>query len=292
MPSTRGAVVLMLLSVVLFAGNTLLIRAIGDLGSVNAWIVSTFRFLAGFAVLYAFFYRRGGFHPRHMISNPLLILRGVLGGVGVWIFYLTIVELGAGRATFISNTYVVFGAVMAGVFLREKLTGRVVVSLVLSMIGLALLTGITDLHAPDKFETLGIIGAIVAGAVVVCIRRLHQKENSSTIFGAQCFYGILLSAGPTALHGVPLSGLVIALLVTSGLLAAFGQLSMTQAYRDLPVAQGSIMQLLLPPLIALGGYLFFGETFTAIELVGAGLILAACLVTARARPRLAAARAT
>jgi drug/metabolite transporter (DMT)-like permease len=181
---------------------------------------------------------------------------------------------------------------MAGVFLREKLNARLVLSLILSMIGLALLTGVTDLHTPGPYEILGIVGAIVAGAVIVCIRKLHQRESSSTIFGAQCLYGLLLSAGPSALHAAPLPWLIVTLLVTSGLLATFGQLAMTRAYKDLPVAQGSIMQLLLPPLIAVGGVLFFGETYSAIELVGAGLILAACLATTTVRPRLAAARAT
>ena len=277
----------MFLSVVLFAGNALMIRALGDIGKIDSWIVATFRFVVGFAVLFGFFYSRGGFQPRNMLTNPLLILRGVLGGVGIWIFYLTIIELGAGRATFISNTYVVFGAVMAGLFLREKLTVRLIASLVVAMVGLALLTGANELRMPGPYELLGILGAVIAGVIVVCIRKLHERENSSTIFGAQCLYGLIISAAPTAIHATPLPALAVFLLVGSGLLAAFGQLSMTRAFKDLPVGQGSMMQLLLPPLIAAGGVIFFGETYSTVELVGIGLILTACLATVRARPRLA-----
>jgi drug/metabolite transporter (DMT)-like permease len=250
-------------------------------------MISTFRFLVGFAVLFGFFYARGGFQPLHMLTNPLLILRGILGGFGVWIFYLTVIKIGAGRATFISNTYVVFGAAMAAVFLKERLTPRLLVSLVLAMVGLALLTGVTDLQAPGAYEWLGILGAIIAGAVVVSIRKLHQRENSSTIFGAQCLYGLLIAAGPTVARAAPLALGAIILLVLSGLLAAFGQLAMTRAYKDLPVGQGSVMQLLLPPTIAIGGMIFFGETYSGVEMIGAGLILFGCLLTSWSRPRLA-----
>jgi drug/metabolite transporter (DMT)-like permease len=48
-----------------------------------------------------------------------LIIRGVVGGIGVYRYYLTIVHLGAGRATFISNTYVVMGALLAVAFPHE-----------------------------------------------------------------------------------------------------------------------------------------------------------------------------
>jgi drug/metabolite transporter (DMT)-like permease len=285
--AVRSAALLMLLSVVLFTGNVLLIRVLGNLAQVNAWVVVTFRFVVGLAVLFGFFYRRGGFRPLHFITNPLLIIRGIMGGVGIWIYYLTILELGPGRATFISNTYIIFGAVMAGLFLGETLSRRLVISLILSMIGLALLTGVADLQVPGRYEFLGIVGAVIAGFVVVSIRKLHERESSSTIFGAQCLYGLTISAIPTVDQITEYTTLILAVLIASGLTAAFGQLAMTRAYKDLSVAQGSILQLLVPPAVALGGVIFFNETYRGFELIGAGLILAGCLVTARTRPRLA-----
>ena len=62
---------------------------------------------------------------------------------------------------------------------------------------------------------------------------------------------------------------------------------MTRAYKDLSVAHGSILQLLMPPVIALGGVAFLNETYSGIEMFGAGLILTGCLLTAQTRPRLA-----
>jgi drug/metabolite transporter (DMT)-like permease len=48
---------------------------------------------------------------------------------------------------------------------------------------------------------------------------------------------------------------------------------MTQAYRDLSVAEGSLLLMLVPLGIALGGVIFFHEHFTLPELLGGALIL-------------------
>ena len=48
---------------------------------------------------------------------------------------------------------------------------------------------------------------------------------------------------------------------------------MTRAFRELTVAEGSILQMLVPVGIAVGGVVFFAERFVTHELVGAVLIL-------------------
>ena len=48
---------------------------------------------------------------------------------------------------------------------------------------------------------------------------------------------------------------------------------MTRAFRDLPVGEGSLLQMLVPLGIAVGGAVFFAERFSPAELIGATLIL-------------------
>ncbi len=48
---------------------------------------------------------------------------------------------------------------------------------------------------------------------------------------------------------------------------------MTRAFRDLPVGEGSLLQMFVPLGIAVGGALFFREHFLPHELLGAFLIL-------------------
>jgi drug/metabolite transporter (DMT)-like permease len=77
----------------------------------------------------------------------------------------------------------------------------------------------------------------------------------------------------------PLAPAAWAVLLVAGVTAGIGQLTMTRAFRDLPVAEGSLIQMLVPLGIALGGMVFFGERFSVHEFIGAALILGGTVYT-------------
>jgi drug/metabolite transporter (DMT)-like permease len=272
----------MLVSTVCFAANILVIRALGVLETANVWLVSCVRFVAGMAVVLAIFRREFAF--RRLFTQPRLIGRGVAGGASVYLFYLTVVHLGAGRATFINNTYVIFGALLAVVVLGEKLGAALAAGGFVTLGGLALLTNaFGGASSASLYDVLGVLSALAASYVVVTIRQLHATDHSSTIFAAQCIYGLAICAVPAVLHLPAVSTLGWTLMILAGLCAAIGQIAMTRAFRDLPVAEGSLLQMLVPLGTAAGGALFFGERFTLSELAGAALIIAGTTVTAARR---------
>jgi drug/metabolite transporter (DMT)-like permease len=272
-PRHRRAVLLMLASAAFFVANVLLVRALGTLGSANVWLISLARFIVGLGLVLTVYRRE--FEPTHLWRNRKLIDRGLVGGAGVYVTYLTVIELGAGRATFIGNTYVIWGAFLAAWILKEKLHSAVLTGGVAALAGLALLTNIfSSAHPPGLYDALAVLGALMSAHVVVTIRQLHGSEHSSTIFAAQCAYGLLLCAGPAVMTFQPLSPLAWVILLVASLCAGGGQLTMTRAFRDLPVAEGSLIQMVVPLGIAVGGAVFFHEHFAPHELLGAALILA------------------
>jgi drug/metabolite transporter (DMT)-like permease len=86
-------------------------------------------------------------------------------------------------------------------------------------------------------------------------------------------FGLLICSVPAVLTWHPLSPGAWGVMLLVGLTAGAGQLTMTRAFRDLPVAEGSLIQMLVPLGIALGGMVFFGEHFAPHEVIGAALIL-------------------
>ena len=267
----RG-VTLMLASTVCFTANVLLVRALGHVESVNVWLVSCVRFVAGMIVVFAVYRRE--FQFTRLFTNPKLVGRGIVGGASVYAFYLTIVELGAGRATFINNTYVIFGALMAVWVLGERFSLVLATGSVAALAGLALLTNAFAAGAHvNGYDLLAVATALAAADVVVTIRQLHATEHTATIFAAQCVYGLLICGVPAVLHPQAVSPLAWTIMTGAGTLAAVGQITMTRAFRDLPVAEGSLLQMLVPLGIALGGAGFFHERFAPHELAGAALIL-------------------
>lgn len=275
---------LMLFSTACFTTNILLIRTLGELQAMNVWLVSCVRFVVGIGVLSAIYWRQVEF--RRVFTRPKLAGRGIVGGAGVYAYYLTVVHIGAGRATFINNTYIIFGALLAVWILHERFSGAIAAGGAAALAGLALLTNAFGggAHA-GAYDLLAIAGAFASAYVVVTIRLLHAEgEHTSTIFAAQCMYGLLLCAGPAALHPQPVPGTAWLLMSIAGSCAAAGQLAMTRAFRDLPVAEGSLLQILVPLGIAAGGHVFFHEHFTPHELAGAALILGGTALTLVHRP--------
>ncbi len=278
----------MALSILCFSANSLVVKAAGSMPGVNGWTATALRGAVGILIVMAFYWPRRQFQPAHLVTNPLLFLRGILGTIGTVIFYISLFHLGAGRAVLIACTYTVFGTLFAAVFLKEKLRPAQLAWMGLSMLGLTIITGVWQGGGRLSFyDVLAVVGALAAGAVVVTIRRLHRTESTGTIYSAQCFYGLLFVAPPVALDAPAFSGLAFAILVAASVLVSLGQLTMTRAYRDMPVAQGSSMQLTMPVVTAVGSALFFGEVFSYADVLGAAMILFGCLQMVRlkyARP--------
>lgn len=278
----------MLLSASAFTANVLLIRALGQVQSVNIWLVCCSRFIVGL-LLVSVVYRRE-FRPLHLFRNPKLVARGVSGGLGVCGFYLTIVHIGAGRATFINNTYIIFGALLAVVVLHERFRLALAIGGAAALAGLALLTNAFAAgYHTGFYDGIAILTAFTSAYVVVTIRQLHDSEHTSTIFASQCTYGLLICALPAMLGqvqaapAIPLSHAAWTVMLTAAVVSAAGQISMTAAFRDLPVAEGSLIQMLMPLGVAVGGVVFFHEHFAPHELAGAALILAGIAFTALRR---------
>jgi drug/metabolite transporter (DMT)-like permease len=263
---------LMLVSTACFTANVLLVRALGEVESVSVWLVSCVRFIAGMAVILAVY--RQEFQFTRLFTNPKLVSRGIVGGAGVYLYYLTVVHLGAGRATFINNTYVIFGALMAVWMIGEPFRASLAIGGFAALGGLALLTNAfaAGSHA-SIYDLVAVITALASAYVVVTIRQLHATEHTSTIFAAQCVYGLLLCTIPAMLLSRQVSTTAWMMMGVAGLFASVGQITMTRAFRELTVAEGSILQMLVPVGIAVGGVVFFAERFVAHELVGAALIL-------------------
>jgi|GEM_PF-275866 len=271
--SHRTSLLLMLGSTVCFISNVLLIRALAGIDNVSLWVVVSARFVVGLAIVFTLYRRE--FRPSHLFTSRKLIERGLLGGLCTLGFYYTVTKLGAGRATFINNTYVIWGGLFAVWMLRERLRPALLGGAVATFLGLGLLTNPFSAGAHTGFyDFIAFLNALGSAWIVVTIRQLHAREHSSTIFAAQCVFGLLLCGGPAMATFAAIPPLAWVILALASTCAGAGQLLMTQAFRDLSVAEGSLLQMLVPLGIALGGVAFFGEHFTPTELLGGALILA------------------
>lgn len=273
--SSRRGMLWMLVSLTCFTGNALLLKVLSSLRHVDPWMTLTVRAFIGLMVTMLLFSSKGALRLGRSFQSWLLASRGVLGVLGTAAYYITIGPLGAGKSTLIGNTWCVFAAIMAAFVLGERLGLMKVFGIFLALLGLALLTGLTpgSLAQFGRYEMIGLIGAVLAATVVVVIRQLTRTETSATIFASQCVYGIIIAAPVAWLHYAPVNAGDVLLLCAAALCATFGQLSMTEGFRFLPVAAGGAFQNTLPVIITVCSVSLFAEPFTSIQVMGACLIL-------------------
>lgn len=209
------------------------------------------------------------------------------GLLGTAAYYWTIPSLGAGKATLITNTYIVFASFIAMFTLGERLQWKRLLWLGSAFLGIVLLVG------PDEEsrrlsvgwpETIALLGAGLAAWAVVLVRQLSQTYSIGTIYLAQCLWILLpiavLAAPSLSALDAPGAGL----LLLAALAAGGGQLAMNEGFRCLDVTTGASIQTLWPVGTTFGGWLLFDERFGAGQWLGAVLILASILKIAASKP--------
>jgi drug/metabolite transporter (DMT)-like permease len=288
-PERRG-ILLMLVSIVFFAANVLILRAVSlSAPAADGWVASFYRGIVGGGLVWLV-YRGRGFEPGNLVKQPWVLARGLVGSVGIVTFYLTIEHLGAGRAVILNMTYPLFGAVIAAFWLGERLRWGQFGWMLVAFGGLSVFFGEAFFEGRiSRHEIIGILGAVVAGVAVVIIRLLRNREHASTVFASQCLWSLVVSI-PMSIGKVPgLPGKAHLGLIAASAMVAVAQITMTHGFHLLPVAQGSSIQMLLPLVTAIGGMVCFGEHLSGTEWLGGAVLLGATWLAVRPAPTTPAA---
>lgn len=194
----------------------------------------------------------------------------------------------AGLASILIGTTAVFGAVAAGILLRdEPLTAPKIAGAALGLAGVAVVMGPSALHAwdPRDLAQLAIIGAAFCYALAGCWARIHLAGQTLQMNALGMVAGGAFIMVPTVLlvDGVPRVDLAPG---TWAALLGLAVLSTSLAYLLYfailaRVGSGNLMMvtLLIPPFAVGLGAAFLGEVPSPSALVGFGVIAIGIIVT-------------
>ena len=269
----------MVASSVLFAAMSLLIRLAEG---VSPLLTSLARFAVGVCVVASMALL--GRIRLEFRNTALLLLRGITGGIAVYLFFLSINTLGIARGSVISNSYPLFAAVGGVLLLGERVSPLTWFSLGIGLGGLVVMR-VGDLGAGGGWSPwylLATAGSISAAFAVICIRRLTLTDSSPAIFMAQSLVGFWMVVVPAlatpSVRGIGTGAAVALLLLGIGLSASAAQLLMTWSYRNVEVATGSLLSLLTPALNVLVGVTLFREPMGALPAAGMGMVILGCVL--------------
>jgi len=117
-------------------------------------------------------------------NNRLLVLRGVFGSGGFICFYAAVIHLPLAEATVIHHISPVLTAVVASLWLGERLERRVLLGMALAFAGVILIAQPAALFGGDDAATgiswtyvaVGVAGALLASFAYVSVRKLGETE--------------------------------------------------------------------------------------------------------------------
>jgi len=273
MSDNSKGILLTLGSVVFFALMAILVKAVPN---VSSYQTTFFRFAIGLGILgiLSLF----GIINLRFNDKKNLFWRGIVGGIAVYLFYLAIIKLGVGKGSVYVYSYPIFATLFSMLILKEKVEPIKFVVIFISFAGLILLSvgGKGSLAGMGIYELIAIAGSVTTGLAVVFVKKLHDSDNSYAIFFSQCIVGFWLFMIPSGATQAKGNLYELLLLVLVGIVATIGQLFMTEGYRYVNVATGSLLQSMVPVFNLISGWLIFHEQFTTIEMTGAFVIVGSC----------------
>lgn len=233
------------------------------------------RMLIGGGAL-AIYFAAVGFDPQYRRFAGQYALVGMLNsGLPFLLYSYAALELSAGMLSVLNATSPMWGALMAALLLRERLSVRRGAGLALGVAGVALLARPEGASGAAAIAA-GLGGAFLYGLSGVYLRRWasHVPARGMAV-GTQLAAGLLvlpllLAAPPEA----PPAPHIVANVIALGLLcSAVAYVLYFRLIADIGAAGALTVTYLIPAFGVLWGMLFLGETVSAAMLAGALLVV-------------------
>ena len=238
------------------------------------------------ALLAAFEQRRYG--PRAGGQRRLAWLAGAFFAADLVLWHHAINQVGAGLATVLGNTQVVFVPIAAWLFLGERPGGRVAASVPVVLIGVVLISGVIGEGAFGRDPLLGVLFGVGTGIAYAGFLLVQRGANRDHRRPAGPLFDATLSAALfSTLIGLPLGEVDLVptwpahgwlILLALGVQVG-GWLLISISLPRLPAAITSVVLTLQPVGSVLLGIWILSEAPSDLQLLGVAFILAGLLMT-------------
>ena len=209
-------------------------------------------------------------------------LAGILFGLDLAFWHRAIEWIGAGLATVLGNTQVLFVGLAAWLLHGERPDRAMLAALPLALLGVVLVSGLGSEQAYGDAPIFGVVFGIFTGIAYASFLLVFRVAGRGETATARLLLDATLGAGATALVvglgsgdldwqvRFPEHGWLIALALGSQVI---GWLLIAYALPRLPAIETSVLLLLQPALTILWAALLFEERLAPVQWLGASLVL-------------------
>tara|TARA_B110000977_G_C10929159_1_gene436358 strand:+ start:74 stop:919 length:846 start_codon:yes stop_codon:yes gene_type:complete len=212
-------------------------------------------------------------------NKKVLLARGFFGVTALTLFFSTLQNIPLASAVTIQYLSPIFTAFFAIWILKEKLKNHQWLFFAMAFLGVLILKGF-DISGQISFKYVGIglVSACFSGLAYNCIRLLRTTENPLVVVFYFPLVATPIMAFLSFFNWVKPQGIDWFYLLLLGIITQVAQIYMTKGIQS--DRAGNIMTYkYIGVLFAFGyGYLFFGETYSLLSLLGILLLLSGVLL--------------
>ncbi|MBR9679900.1 MAG: DMT family transporter [Candidatus Altiarchaeota archaeon] len=223
-------------------------------------------------------------------STPQLAVLGFIGGgLAFLLFFTGLGMTTGGRAAFIHKTLPVWAMIFAYLFLKEKITKKHAVPIVLALVGLSIME-FESIPTILKSGDMLVLLATILWALENTLAKhfMNLGETNWRISFGRMFFGSLFLFAIAALQGK--LGLILALqpiqwlyVIISTMMLGWYVLTWYWGLKHISLSKATGILLISPVISLILGVLFLQEPVYSFQLVGSALILVGCYKLAKTR---------
>lgn len=209
---------------------------------------------------------------------PWLLLRSVIGFLGVVLNFYAIDHIGSISDASILNKLSPFFAILFSVFLlKEKPSIPEIIFVLIAFAGAMLVVNPRfDMQVIPALS--GLAGGACAGFAYSCVRVLGKKgeRNYMIIFIFSAFSSLCALPFMIAFYA-PMTGMQWLYLVLAGVAAAGGQFCITAAYKQAPAKEIAVFDYAQVLFAAILGFIFLDQIPKVLSIIGYAVIIGAAI---------------
>jgi len=248
-------------------------------------VIVFFRNLFGLAALAPFLFNAGPGRLRTTVMH-LHLVRALAGLSAMYCFFYAIGHIKLADAMLAKFTVPIFIPVVAYFWLSERFHPRAALALGLGFAGVALI--LKPGGDVNWVLLVALAGSFFAAVAKTAVRRLSRTEPASRIVFYFALFGVGITTLPLLWAWQPPTAVQWLLLLSLGPLATGGQLLMTRGYSAAPASEAGLFTFSAVLFAAGYGWLFWGELWDWLSLIGAFLVGTAGAIMLRGERRRAA----
>lgn len=200
-------------------------------------------------------------------------VRCVIGIFSMLAGFWAIGHLPLAQAISLSYSSPVFVTILAAIMLGEHVRARRWAAVAMGFIGVLVIVR-PGSHAFTMGTLVALAAAVLSGVVAIQIKQLSRADAANTIVLYTYLFWVPISLVPALFVWEWPHGIVWLWVIGAGLFGTGGQVLWTHALKLGEVSALTPISFIQLPLVALAGWLLFGETVDTWTWVGAGIILA------------------